>query len=129
MLPSNSYVKTIFNKGSDNIYFMSSIKKLLLSIPAVLGLFYLLTFWFPSEFSSLFPDMNSYYTQMTLLNVLALIQLTILIRRLWSFKNIPKATKSSWTLLLIIFNSISSLIYIWKMDSRLKNNNTYFQTK
>ena len=58
--------------------------------------------------------MNAYYVQLLFLQSLTIIQLIILIKKLWSFDNIDKSKKQGWTWILILFNSISSLIFIWK---------------
>ena len=58
--------------------------------------------------------MKAYYIQVGTLQALTILQLVILIRKLWSFKNLEKSKKSDWTWLLILFNSITSLIFIWK---------------
>ena len=93
---------------------MKKITKILLTIPSVLGLSYMLTFWFPVEFHWLVPSMKAYYIQIGILQGLNIIQLVILLRKLWSFKNLEKSRKTDWTWILILFNSIASLIFIWK---------------
>jgi hypothetical protein len=111
---------------------MTTLNKILLSIPSVLGLSYMVTFWFPQEFIWLIPTMDAYYIQIATLQGLTIIQLVILIKKLWSFKNLEKSRKSDWTWILILFNSIASLIFIWKRVDEFaeKNestvpNNTY----
>jgi len=93
---------------------MTKANKILLTIPSILGLSYMLTIWFPTEFHWLVPSMKAYYIQVGTLQALTILQLVILIRKLWSFKNLEKSKKSDWTWLLILFNSITSLIFIWK---------------
>jgi hypothetical protein len=93
---------------------MTKTNKILLTIPSILGLSYMMTFWFPTEFRWLVPSMKAYYIQIGALQALTILQLVILIRKLWSFKNLEKSRKSNWTWLLILFNSITSLIFIWK---------------
>lgn len=96
---------------------MSLSIKIILSIPSVLGILYLVTFWFPTKFGWLFPTMNAYNVQMIVLNILIILQLIILIRKLYSFKSIEKSTKTNWTLLLIFFGQITTWIFIWwKVD-------------
>lgn len=94
--------------------FMNRRTKTLLTIPSFLGLSYMLTFWFPTELQWFVPSMRIYYIQTGTLVALTLIQLVILIRKLWSFKNVERPKKSNWTWMLILFSSISSLIFIWK---------------
>ncbi len=105
---------------------MSTRTKLLLSKPTIIGLFYMLTFWFPAEFNWLFPTMEIYNIQMLTFQVLIIIQIIVLLRRLWSFKNLDKDKKKKWTWILIIFNGISSPIYIWNKDKEFEeiNKNT-----
>jgi len=82
---------------------------------------------FPQDFNWLVPSMKIYYIQIGILQSLTITQLFILIKKLWSFKNLDKQTRSNWAGLLIIFNSISSLIFIWKkVDEFSKINNTSF---
>ncbi|MDX1446968.1 hypothetical protein [Lishizhenia sp.] len=93
---------------------MKKANKILLTIPSILGLSYMPTVWIPKEFHWLVPSMKAYYIQVGTLQALTILQLVILIRKLWSFKNLEKSKKSDWTWLLILFNSITSLIFIWK---------------
>jgi hypothetical protein len=93
---------------------MERITKIVLSIPSVLGFGYMFTFWFPQDFHWLVPSMEAYYVQVGTLQALTITQMIILLRKLWSFKNIENSKKSEWTWLLILFNSITSLIFIWK---------------
>ncbi len=93
---------------------MNKKKKISLTIPSILGLSYMLTFSFPTEFRWLVPSMKIYYIQIGTLQGLTILQLVILIRKLWSFKNLERSKKSNWTWILILFNPISILIFIWK---------------
>ena len=93
---------------------MTKLSKILLSIPPVLGLFFVITFSFPQEFRWLTPTMDVYCAQIIILQSLTIIQLIILIKKVWSFDNIDKSKKKNWTWILILFNSIASLIFIWK---------------
>lgn len=102
---------------------MSFSQKLLLSIPSVLGILYLITLWFPTKFGWLYPTMTLYNIQMIVLSVLVILQLIILIRKLWSFKNIEKSTKTNWTLLLIFFAQISAWVFIWKKIDEFEGKN------
>lgn len=62
--------------------------------------------------------------QALIVNGLILMQIGYLIYRLWNYKNVDKKVKTEWTWLLIIFNFISSLVFIWKKDAELEKNNT-----
>jgi len=70
--------------------------------------------------------MNAYYIQVGILDTLLIIQLIVLIKKLWSFKNLDKSAKIEWTIYMIIFNTIAILIMIWsKLDEFEKiNENT-----
>ena len=70
--------------------------------------------WFPTELHWLTPSMKAYYIQVGTLQALIILQLVILIKKLWSFKNLEKTRKTEWTWLLILFSSISALIFLWK---------------
>lgn len=62
------------------------------------------------------PTMDAYPVEILTLQGLTIIQLVILIRRIWKFKNVPKSDKWDWTGILIFFSLILILIYIWKKD-------------
>jgi len=102
---------------------MTKLNKIILSIPSILTLSYILTFWFPTKFIWLVPNMKVYYIQLTILQILTIIQFAILIRKLWKLKNIEKSKKREWTLFLIFFNSFASLIFIWFRIDKLKELN------
>ena len=88
------------------------------------------TFWFPKEFIWLIPTMKAYQIQMFTLQVLTVAQLIILIKKLRSFKKIDKSILTEWTWILIIFNFISTLIFIWKkMDELELMNNSIDEPK
>lgn len=81
-------------------------------------------YWFPQEMHWLVPTMEAYYIQVGVLKLMTIIQLVVLLRKLWSFKNLEKSKKSEWTWALILFNLIASLIYIWKrLDQHEELNN------
>lgn len=108
---------------------MTLTVKIILSLPSFLKFFYYITFIFPTAFVWLFPDMFSYNLQIGILHLLTLIQILILIQKLWSFKNIKPSIKKEWTWLLIIFASVSSLYFIWeKMAILDKMNKTKHNT-
>lgn len=85
----------------------------------------MLVFWFPEETHWLVPTMNVYYTQIFSISILTIFQLIYLIRKLWSYKNLKKSTKTNWTWLLIIYASITSLIFIWKKIDEFENSNKH----
>jgi len=98
--------------------------KVCLSIPSILVLVYVWTFVFPEEFQWLVPSMNAYYTQLSVLQGLRLIQVVILIKKLMSFKTLEKSKKSDWVWYLIIFNTIACLIFIWKKMDEFERGQT-----
>ena len=102
---------------------MTKLNKILLTIPSILVFTYMVTFWFPTEFQWLIPDMKSYYIQIFTIQGLTIIQIIFLIFRLRSFKNIEKSIKTDWVWLLILFSSITSLIYIWNKDAEFEQMN------
>lgn len=105
---------------------MNKTNKILLTIPSVLGLSYILTFLFPTELQWLVTSMKVYYIQIGILQGLTILQIAILIRKVWSFKNLERSRKSNWTWILILFNQIFCLIFIWKTVDEFEalNNNT-----
>ena len=106
------------------LFLMNKTPKILLSIPSIIVLCYLPIFWFPEKFSWLIPSMKAYYIQVGILQVLAIVQWGILVRKLWCFNHLPKSKKYDWTWILFFFNPISSIIFLWiKMDEFEKLNN------
>jgi len=80
-------------------------------------------FLFPEETHWLVPTMRVYYIQLISIFTFSIIQLIYLIRKLWSYKNLKKSIKTNWTWLLIIYTSITSLIFIWKKIDEFENSN------
>ena len=104
---------------------MGKSVKILFSIPPTMAFLYWITFWFPKEFIWLIPDMKSYYIITSAINGLNIICIIFLVRRLWSFNDVNKATKWNWTWLIILFSWITIYLYVWKKDKELKlENNT-----
>ena len=105
---------------------MTKLTKILLSIPSIFGIVYMLTFVSTDLLKEITNKVVGFEYQALITNGLILIQIGYLIYRLWNYKNVEKKTKTKWTWLLIIFNFISSLIFIWKKDTELEklNKNT-----
>jgi hypothetical protein len=103
---------------------MKKIQKILLSVPAIISLLYIVTYMFPTDFVWLIPNMDIYYLQVFIIQGLTIVQLVILLRRLWHYKTLDRSKKNEWTWLLILFPSITSLIYIWKKDQEFYQINT-----
>jgi|GEM_PF-4778269 len=71
-----------------------------------------------------FPGMDAYHTQLISIFIAGIIAWIYLLRRLWSFKRIPKNTKTTWTLAIIfVFSQIMTLYYIWTKDDQLAREN------
>lgn len=102
---------------------MEKTTKIFLSIPPIIGILYMLTYMYPTEFNWLIPDMTVYYGLTTIINLSILTTVIILIRRLWNFKNTDSSKKSTWTWLMILFNAVTALIYIWKIDDQMTREN------
>lgn len=102
---------------------MNKLTKILLSIPSIVGIIYMLTFLSVDFFKWITNNVIGFEYQGPIVNGIILIQIGYLIYRLWNYKNVEKKIKTEWTWLLIIFNFISSLIFIWKKDSELNRMN------
>jgi len=97
--------------------------KILLSIPSIVGIVYMFTFLSVDFFKWITNNVVGFEYQTPIINGLILIQIGYLIYQLWNYKNVEKKTKIEWTWLLVIFNFISSLFFIWKKDAELKKKN------
>jgi hypothetical protein len=89
-------------------------------------LFYYL---FPSELHWVAPTMNIYFLIVGVGYLLSLIQLIILLKLLWSFKKIEPSKKTTWTFVLVLFNSIAAPLFIWIELDRLIKSNEEIQSK
>ena len=105
---------------------MSVLVKVFLSIPSIIGIIYMFSFWSMDFFRWISSTIVSYEYQAPIINGLVLFQTGYLIYRVWTYKNLPKSKKTNWTTLLVVFNVISSLIFIWIKDKELgiENENT-----
>ncbi len=70
--------------------------------------------FFPLKFNSFVPSIETYHLQLGTIQIMIFVQLVILIKKLWSFKNLEKSRKWDWTWILIAFNLVTSLVFIWK---------------
>ena len=102
---------------------MTKLTKIILTIPSIVGILYLVSFFSIDFFKWITNNVIGFEYQGPIVNGLILIQIGYLIYRLWSYKSIDKEKKTMWTVLLLIFNSISSLIYIWKKDNEFEKLN------
>jgi hypothetical protein len=97
--------------------------KILMSIPSFFGIAYMFTFLSIDFFKWITNNVVGFEYQIPIVNGLILIQIGYLIYRLWNYKKVDKKTKTEWTWLLLIFNFISSLLFIWKKDAELNKMN------
>ena len=91
---------------------MTKLTKIILTIPSLFGIVYMLTFISTDFLKWISNNVVGFEYQALIVNVLILIQIGYLIFRLWDYKNVEKKVKTEWTWLLIIFNFISSLVFI-----------------
>ena len=83
-------------------------------MPSLVGLVYMWTYIFPKSIAWVSNNIVAYEFQNPIVTGFILIQLGYLIHKLWSFKNLQKERKINWTILLVVFNVITSLIFIWR---------------
>ncbi len=83
----------------------------------------MLTFLSVDFFKWITNNIIGFEYQGIIVNGIILMQIGYLIYRLWNYKNVERKIKMEWTWLLIIFNFLSSLIFIWKKDTEFKNLN------
>ncbi|CAM3990382.1 MULTISPECIES: hypothetical protein [Flavobacterium] len=102
---------------------MTKLTKILLTIPSIIGIVYMLTFLNVDFFKWITNNIIGFEYQGIIVNGIILMQIGYLIYRLWNYKNVERKIKMEWTWLLIIFNFLSSLIFIWKKDTEFKNLN------
>src|SRR5690554_6481947 len=87
--------------------------KILTSIPSILSLLSLIDMWTVEFMRNTFPSMDAYNIQLISIFIAAVIAWIYLIRRLWSFRRLPKNTKATWTLVMIfVFSQITTLYWI-----------------
>ena len=98
--------------------------KVILTIPAFIGLIYVLTFFSVDFFLWISKNIIPFEYQTLTVGIVSYPPMIYIIYRLWSFKNIEKEIKWNWTFLLILFTIVTMPIYIWKKDDELiKENN------
>ncbi|MDX5468233.1 MAG: hypothetical protein LPK45_00205 [Bacteroidota bacterium] len=102
---------------------MKITNKILLSLPSALMGFVILILYFPKEFAWLSPSLKEYYFQLIVLELLYLIQVIPLIRKLWTLKQVKKSIKLEWTWIILFFSPISSLVFIWSKWEELNKIN------
>jgi hypothetical protein len=93
---------------------MNVLVKIILSVPSLLGLFYLVAIMFPIEFNWVFHTMELYYIQLVTSQLITGIQLIFLIRYIWLKSKLINGEKSMWTWLLVFLSPFTGLVFIWK---------------
>jgi len=102
---------------------MSKTAKILLSIPSVIGIAYMISFWYVDFLFWVTDKLVEIKYLVPLINGILLIQIACLLYRLWSFKNLPRKLRVSWTAILVIFNILAGLVYIWIKDREFERLN------
>ena len=65
----------------------------------------------------MYPSMRRYNVQMTIVKLIQIIQIALLIKALWRLKRLKKSVKWNWTWLMIFFNPIATMYFVWvKLD-------------
>ncbi len=98
---------------------MTKLTKILLTVPSVIGIFYMITFLSVDFFKWITNNVVGFEYQTPIMYGLFLMQSGYLINRLWNYKNVEKKVKTEWTWLLILGNFISSFYFIWKKNNEL----------
>ena len=94
---------------------LNRITKIVLSIPSIIGFIFLISLFVP-ELKNWIEKYLEREIQGIIVLTLVIIQATILIFRIWSFKNVDRNKKGENTYYLIGFNFIAALSYIWNTD-------------
>ena len=101
---------------------MNKPTKILLSIPSLVFMTFFFTYMIePNIWSVVINSMDDYYKAIVVIQGLTIIQVIVLIRYLWKINKLERKIKTDWTFLLIVFNSVSSLIFIWKKIDEFEN--------
>lgn len=68
--------------------------------------------------------MDAYHTQLISIFIASIFAWTYLLKRLWSYKLVPKNKKTTWTFIMIfLFSQATTLYYIWVKDDQLFEEN------
>lgn len=101
---------------------MKKAVKILHTLPSVL---ILATFLFPRkfpliEFKQADDPMFSYYFHMSIVFVIIVFQIVILLRKIRSYKNVEKSIKSKWTGILLMYNTLGAVVFVWSKVDELE---------
>lgn len=97
--------------------------KILFSLPSLLGLFNLVTVFYPKAYTYI-PPSPSLQTLDLLFVATFLFQVGFVLYVIWTSHFIEKRQKHKWTTLVIFFNFISCFWFIWVGYDRLKKAST-----
>ena len=67
--------------------------------------------------------MNSYYAITISIQALVIIQIIVIMKIISTYKNIENEKKWIWFIIIIAFQAIGSLIFIWNKNDKLKLEN------
>ena len=105
---------------------MNTLKKILLTIPSVIGVIHFISLWSFTLFAWIMHNVVYTEYQAMIVYSLIILQIGYLIYRIWNY-NIDNSEKIMWTVLLLIFNCLLSPLVIWKKDEefyKLSNKRT-----
>ena len=102
---------------------MNKLTKIILTIPALIGLIYMITFWSIDFFRWITNNIVPFEYQNLVVSIIFYPALIFLIYSLWSYKKVDKENKWKWTFILIFFGIIAMPIYVWKTDDDLREKN------
>ncbi len=102
---------------------MSKMTKYILTIPCAIFFLYVLSFFFQETYFKIVGSFERDFMIATIARLLLLFTIIYLVVDVWKIKTIDKSKKWSWTCIIIFFGAIGSLIYIWKKEKELKQNN------
>ena len=102
---------------------MNTITKVLLTVPSVITIIYMVTFWDSAFLFWISQNLIDSYTFDKIVSVLNIVQLTIILIQIWSYKSTNNKLKTKWTLLILFFNFLVNLIYIWVIDAKFNKEN------
>ena len=105
------------NDTANKLNHMNKPSKILLSVPTVISFFWILTYWFPTDFKTLVSLDIEYHISLYITG-LCLLVVVYLLNDLWK-SNINISLKRKWTWFFIFGITITSLFYLWKYRSRL----------
>ncbi|NND50897.1 MAG: hypothetical protein HKN54_00740 [Flavobacteriaceae bacterium] len=99
---------------------MNKITKIVLSIPPVILLFFIISFWFPAELDWLTPKSETYQIKLFTIIGSNLMTMVYLIFRILSFKFVLRSIRTEWIWIVIVIYLPASLYYIWFKDAEFE---------